>query len=264
MSPELQRIFPALCLLGVLSLLQSLPVLCEVCCPVPDLKNGRITHQRKNSLASNCDYFYGDLLWYSCHGRHHIEASCQADGTWSPETPACDESCSYPPLIAHGRYIQKSSYIFQPKEATYECDEGYTLVGEATLSCSNSRWSAPAPRCKALCPNPEVEHGKVFGDKDQFVESESVTIQCDSGYTVVGPQNITCLESHTWYPEVPKCEWEVPPGCEQVLAGRKLMQCLPRLEDVRMALEMYKLSLEIETLELQREKMRKSTLESSP
>ncbi|XP_053771503.1 apolipoprotein R isoform X2 [Desmodus rotundus] len=201
MSPELQRIFPALCLLGVLSLLQSLPVLC---------------------------------------------------------------GCSYPPLIAHGRYIQKSSYIFQPKEATYECDEGYTLVGEATLSCSNSRWSAPAPRCKALCPNPEVEHGKVFGDKDQFVESESVTIQCDSGYTVVGPQNITCLESHTWYPEVPKCEWEVPPGCEQVLAGRKLMQCLPRLEDVRMALEMYKLSLEIETLELQREKMRKSTLESSP
>ena len=58
------------------------------------------------------------------------------------------QGCSYPPLIAHGRYIQKSSYIFQPKEATYECDEGYTLVGEATLSCSNSRWSAPAPRCK--------------------------------------------------------------------------------------------------------------------
>ena len=41
------------------------------------------------------------------------------------------------------------------------------------------------------------------------------------------------------------------------------MQCLPRLEDVRTALEIYKLSLEIEILELQREKMRKSTLESS-
>lgn len=234
----------------------------EVCCPVPDLKNGRIINQRKNSLSSNCAYFYGDSLWFSCGRRQSVEASCQADGTWSPETPTCGESCSYPPLVAHGRYIQKSSYIFQPKEVQYECDKGYTLVGEATLFCSSSRWSGPAPQCKALCPKPEIEHGKVFGDKDQFVESENVTIECASGYTVVGPQNITCLENHTWYPEVPKCEWEVPPGCEQVLAGRKLMQCLPRPEDVKMALEMYKLSLEIEILELQREE-RKSTLKSS-
>ncbi|XP_045693594.1 apolipoprotein R-like isoform X1 [Phyllostomus hastatus] len=149
------------------------------------------------------------------------------------------------------------SYLFQPKEVKYECDEGYTLVGEATLSCSNSRWSALAPQCKVLCPKPEIEHGKVFGDKDQFVESENITIECTSGYTVVGRQNITCLENHTWYPEVPKCEWEFPSGCEQVLAGRKLMQCLPRPEDVRMALELYKLSLEIELLERETEKERK-------
>ncbi|XP_053523991.1 C4b-binding protein alpha chain-like isoform X2 [Artibeus jamaicensis] len=209
MPPKLQRTFPALCLLGVLFLLQSLPVLCDVCCPVPNLRNGRITSQRKSSLASNCEYFYGDSLSYSCGRRRSVEASCQADGTWSPETPVCEESCSYPPLIAHGRYIEKSSYLFQPKEVKYECDEGYTLVGVATLSCSHSRWSGPAPQCKALCPKPKIEHGKVFGDKDQFVESENVTIKCASGYTVVGHQNITCLENHTWYPEVPKCEWTV-------------------------------------------------------
>ncbi|XP_045693595.1 apolipoprotein R-like isoform X2 [Phyllostomus hastatus] len=112
-------------------------------------------------------------------------------------------------------------------------------------------------RVRVLCPKPEIEHGKVFGDKDQFVESENITIECTSGYTVVGRQNITCLENHTWYPEVPKCEWEFPSGCEQVLAGRKLMQCLPRPEDVRMALELYKLSLEIELLERETEKERK-------
>ncbi|KAF6075123.1 hypothetical protein HJG60_009520 [Phyllostomus discolor] len=257
MFPELQRIFPALCLCGVLFLLQSLPVLCEVCCPVPDLKNGRITTLRKKGLASNCEYFHGDSLWYSCGGRRNVEASCQGDGTWSPETPTCVESCAYPPLIAHGRVIQMPSYFFQPKEVKYECDEGYTLDGEATLSCSSSRWSAPAPQCKALCPKPEIEHGKVFGDKDQFVEYANVTIECTSGYTVVGPQNITCLENRTWYPEVPKCERQFPPGSEKVLGDRKLMPCLPRLEDVRMAREMYKLSLEIERLEREREKARK-------
>lgn len=41
------------------------------------------------------------------------------------------------------------------------------------------------------------------------------------------------------------------------------MQCLPSVEDVKMALEVYKLSLEIELLEVQRDKVRKTTLESS-
>lgn len=39
------------------------------------------------------------------------------------------------------------------------------------------------------------------------------------------------------------------------------MQCLPRPEDMKMAMEIYKLSLEIELLELQRDKERKSALE---
>lgn len=40
-------------------------------------------------------------------------------------------------------------------------------------------------------------------------------------------------------------------GCKQVLTGRKLMQCLPSPEDVKMTLEVYKLSLEIEGLDVQ-------------
>lgn len=39
------------------------------------------------------------------------------------------------------------------------------------------------------------------------------------------------------------------------------MQCLQRPEDMKMAMEIYKLSLEIEILELQRDKERKSALE---
>lgn len=55
----------------------------------------------------------------------------------------------------------------------------------------------------------------------------------------------------------------VPEGCEQVLAGRKIMQCLPSEADVKMALEVYKLSREIELLELQIEKERNSILNCS-
>ncbi|XP_014447346.1 apolipoprotein R-like [Tupaia chinensis] len=165
---------------------------------------------------------------------------------WCPPV-LCD--CKFPPTIAHGHHRDVTRSIFSTKEYAYECDEGYTLVGESRISCSSSVWSALAPECKAVCPKPEIENGKPSVDKDQYAESENVTVECNSGYDVVGSQSITCSEDRTWYPEVPKCEWVFPEGCEQVLAGRKLMQCLPNPEDVKMALEVYKLSLEIERLE---------------
>ncbi|KAF6292407.1 hypothetical protein mRhiFer1_000864 [Rhinolophus ferrumequinum] len=158
----------------------------------------------------------------------------------------CD--CRKSPPITHGSHRDISSLLSFTTVVHYECDEGYVLVGEPQISCRNSQWLSPAPQCKALCLKPEIENGNLSVDKDQYVEPENVTIHCNSGYVVVSSQSITCTENKTWYPEVPKCEWEVHNGCEQVLAGSKLMQCLPNLEDVKMALEVYKLSLEIKRL----------------
>ncbi|XP_028343926.2 apolipoprotein R-like [Physeter macrocephalus] len=165
--------------------------------------------------------------------------------------PCCLCDCNMFPSIAHGSYEDVSSILSFTTVVQYKCDEGYVLVGEEKITCRNSHWSSLVPQCKALCLKPEIKDGTVSLDKDQYVEPENVTVQCDSGYSVVGSPSIICSENGTWYPEVPKCEWEVPTGCEQVLAGRKLMQCLPRPEDVKMALEVYKLSLEIERLEQQ-------------
>nr|XP_012616304.1 apolipoprotein R-like [Microcebus murinus] len=171
----------------------------------------------------------------------------------------CD--CKMPPPIAHGSHEDVSSFLSFTTVMYYECDEGYILVGEPKISCKYSQWLSPAPQCKALCLKPEIENGKLSVDKNQYVEpenvtvedhyieTENVTVQCDAGYGVVGPQTITCSENGTWYPAVPKCEWEAPTGCEKVLTGRKLTQCLPSPEDVKMALEVYKLSLEIRQLE---------------
>ncbi|KAM5201969.1 apolipoprotein R-like [Hipposideros larvatus] len=197
----MQRIFPALYLLGVLSLLQCPPVLC-----------------------------------------------------------GCDD----PPVVANGHYEKVGTYYSRLIRFKYECDKGYVLHGYHMLSCSSSRWSPEVPQCKALCLKPEIEHGKLSVDKQQYIESENVTIQCDSGYGVVGSPNITCSEDRTWYPEVPKCEREVPAGCERVVAGISIMKCLPNVADVKMALEVYKLSLEIERQERERKIRReKSTLDLS-
>ncbi|XP_029421828.1 C4b-binding protein alpha chain-like, partial [Nannospalax galili] len=230
----------------------------KICCPIPNLENIRILQPRKHHPENGCIYFYGDTVSYSCHDKQILSATCRSDGTWDPQISSCHQSCSFPPNIAHGHYTQHST-LFK-YYASYQCDEGYKLVGQAELSCIYSQWSEAAPQCKALCLKPEVENGKLSVDKDQYIEHENVTIHCDAGFTMLGSQNITCSANRTWYPEVPKCEWEGSEGCKQVLKGRELMHCLSSPEDVKMALEVYKLSLEIELLELQRDKLRKSLL----
>ncbi|XP_008062636.1 C4b-binding protein alpha chain-like [Carlito syrichta] len=232
---------------------------CEsVCCPTPDLENIRIINERRY-FTDKCVYAYGDYISYTCdEGYFPIsvgeKSQCHTDGTWKPKMPACEPVCSYPPSIAHGHY--KEVILITPyPEATYECDEGYVLAGFATIYCKSFHWQSSPPQCKALCLKPEIVNGRLSVDKDHYVEPENVIIHCDSGYSVVGPSSITCSENRTWHPEMPRCEWEAPVGCEQVLAGRHLMQCLPSSEEVKMALEVYKLSLEIEQLEQERYKL---------
>ncbi|XP_057585720.1 C4b-binding protein alpha chain [Hippopotamus amphibius kiboko] len=235
----------------------------EVCCPIPELKHGRITQHRR-IMSSNCTYFFEDVVSYICHEKYTSQATCTTDGWWSPRTPECSPDCDSPPAVAHGHHTLDSSiFAFKPSSATYGCDEGYTLVGKNKLSCTSAGWSPAAPQCKALCLKPDIEHGRLSVDKDRYVELEKVTVQCDSGYGLVGSQSITCSEDRTWYPEVPKCEWVYPEGCEQVVKGKKLMQCLQSPEEVKLALEVYKLYLEIQQLELQIDKAKNAT-EYSP
>ncbi|CAO2636745.1 C4b-binding protein alpha chain, partial [Lemmus lemmus] len=229
----------------------------EVCCPVPDPKNVKIIQHMRLSPENGCTYFYKDKVSYKCPDDHISSATCQSDGTWNPQTPSCDQNCNFPPNIAHGHYT-KSTELFRTK-ATYECDKGYRLVGVADISCSFSHWTPAAPQCKALCPKPDIRNGMLAANKDQYVESENVTIQCYSGFALVGSQSITCLENGTWYPEMPKCEQEK--DCENVFAGKKLMRCLSNPNDVKMALEVYKLSREIELLELQIANAKQTILE---
>ncbi|XP_016047209.2 C4b-binding protein alpha chain isoform X1 [Erinaceus europaeus] len=218
----------------------------EVCCPEPELENGRITGSRRS--GSLCHYRAGDSISYTCYEMYSFEAHCTQNGRWNPDMPTCEaHSCNFPPAIAHGRH--KRSRHFFVTRVIYECDQGYSLVGPEELTCGNSGWPKTLPQCKAQCLKPVIPHGAMSPEKAQYQEPEVVDVRCDAGYQLVGPQTISCSENRTWSPQLPRCEWEMPVGCEQVLAGQRLLQCLPDREEVRLALEVYKLSLEIRRLE---------------
>ncbi|XP_055275928.1 apolipoprotein R-like [Moschus berezovskii] len=164
------------------------------------------------------------------------------------------QGCSSPPEIKHGHFTYIKKGILRTDVVEYECQEGYTLVGEARISCTFFDWSPPAPQCKALCPKPEISNGRVSVEKDQYVSPETVTVRCDPGYRMVGSQNIFCSEDKSWSPDVPKCEKVGAEVCEAVLKGQNLLKCLPNAWEAKEALELHKLSLEIKKLEQERSK----------
>ena len=66
-----------------------------VCCPTPELEIMRITSERTD-FPDRCEYAYGHSVSYTCDkGYYPVSpdgmSSCQADGTWKPEMPACKQ-----------------------------------------------------------------------------------------------------------------------------------------------------------------------------
>ncbi|XP_037593316.1 zona pellucida sperm-binding protein 3 receptor-like [Cebus imitator] len=238
------------------------------CINLPDISYA--SWERNDYNLSDQEIFeIGTELKYLCKPGYRpvldepLTVTCQENLTWTFSNE-CERVCCPTPDLENIRIINERKY-FTGRCAyaygdyiLYMCDEGYypISVGGKSSCHTDGTWKPKIPACEpALCLKPEIVNGRLSVDKDQYVEPENVTIQCDSGYGLVGPKSITCSEERTWYPEVPRCEWEVSEGCEQVLTGRKLMQCLPSPEDVKMALEVYKLSLEIEQLEKERDKL---------
>ncbi|XP_036609753.1 C4b-binding protein alpha chain [Trichosurus vulpecula] len=228
---------------------------CEkICCPTPVI-DGKILR-----FNNDCRYLAGSSISYYCKSSRR-ESKCQENGTWRPEISSCEKEekdvCTSPKAIANGNYTKTySAWYNNEVHVDYTCNDGYVLIGKAKITCKNSKWSHPFPQCQALCPKPEISNGKLSSEKIQYRGNENAEVQCSPGYYLVGPQIITCSENKSWIPEVPKCEWEFPEGCEKVSAGYKLMQCLPNAQDVKLALEIHKLSLEIEMLELEISKKR--------
>uniref|UniRef100_A0A8C4MKP7 Sushi domain-containing protein n=1 Tax=Equus asinus asinus TaxID=83772 RepID=A0A8C4MKP7_EQUAS len=176
-------------------------------------------------------YTYKDTIVFGCKKGYILTGSsliyCEADDNWDPPPPVCELSDKDDILIP--------SY----SEAAYDCQGGSDPAGEENVLCKSSCWLPSPPQCKATtCMKPEIKNGKLSEDKDEYVTPENVAIQCDPGYSLVGSQSIRCSEKRTWDPEVPKCEWL------NVLPGRHIMQCLPSPQDVKMALQVIKVSLD--------------------
>eukprot|EP00066_Takifugu_rubripes_P028323 XP_011617589.1 PREDICTED: complement decay-accelerating factor-like isoform X2 [Takifugu rubripes] len=85
---------------------------------------------------------------------------CSLNGQWTPGIPKCTAvTCSPPPTITSGTFSpQKPLYQYQ-EMVEYSCDQGFTLSGSKSLSCSlDGTFNGSPPTCSSP-PSPIVVVG---------------------------------------------------------------------------------------------------------
>ncbi|XP_073243400.1 CUB and sushi domain-containing protein 1-like [Porites lutea] len=153
-------------------------------------------------------YVYGGSVKFVCDKNYTLVGTdviyCQANRSWSSFVPRCLANCRSPGVLNNGLKIGKN--YTHGKTVRYSCNLGYTLEGEAKLTCVDGRWNTTTPKCKAVeCGNPgKPTNGKQIVRKG-YVYGGSVKFVCDENYTVVGADVMFCQANKSWSSSVPRC-----------------------------------------------------------
>ncbi|PKU44337.1 von willebrand factor type egf and pentraxin domain-containing protein 1 [Limosa lapponica baueri] len=155
-------------------------------------------------------YNYKDVVLYKCDSGYelqgHAERTCQEDKLWNGTMPVCRRvSCGPPDMIENGS-VEGEEFLLG-SEVFYSCDPGFELQGPSRRICHvDKKWSPSAPSCTRITcgMHPSIEKAEAISTGSTY--RSNVTFVCNSGYHLVGPQNITCLANGSWSKPLPSCE----------------------------------------------------------
>ncbi len=160
---------------------------------------------------------FGETLTIACAEGFELvgrnQYLCQANGTFGDIEAECVKITCPSAHIRHG-LINGSKDMLHQSSHDYgttldiSCEEGHTIQGLSVVTCTGSgTWEPPFPQCKPVqCPRPSIENSDLTVDERELVYERNLTIECITGYKVMGAETLTCTSNGTWYPNVPKCE----------------------------------------------------------
>ncbi|XP_067863592.1 sushi, von Willebrand factor type A, EGF and pentraxin domain-containing protein 1-like isoform X2 [Heptranchias perlo] len=186
---------------------------CEsiTCDDLPAIRNGR------TPLPLDTEHWeYGMIAKYSCIGDYLLIGAdklvCTVTGKWDKDPPTCKVvRCHRPELIANGRIVAGFGPIYKYQETiTFHCNEGYEMVGNSVIECSeNNTFVPPPPTCRPFvrCHRPElIVNGRIVaGFGPTYKYRETITYRCNEGYEMIGNSVIECSEIDTFVPPPPTC-----------------------------------------------------------
>uniref|UniRef100_A0A8C9L882 Sushi domain-containing protein n=1 Tax=Pavo cristatus TaxID=9049 RepID=A0A8C9L882_PAVCR len=135
--------------------------------------------------------------------------------------------CPSPPNIHGGNHDSQDVEVFLPGMAVnYSCDPGYSLMGEASIYCTESgNWSLPTPQCEGSCGAPPrlsyAELAKEHQNMTAFPVGSTVRYACRPGFMrhPIALPALTCLKNHTWSDVRAFCKSEYCENPPNILHG---------------------------------------------
>lgn len=151
----------------------SLPTCLETFCPMLKSLGPHLSFVEYNSS-------FGGRAVFQCAWGYRLVGSpgleCEHDGQWSGEVPICSPIYCPDPLVPekgrlliepsskHGKYTVGDLMI-------YDCEDGYDIVGESSIVCTeNGYWSHPPPFC--LLPSVIKKADTIFIENITLVHVE--------------------------------------------------------------------------------------------
>lgn len=163
------------------------------CGPPPIIPNAFINGSSstlENAIKYTC------LTGYVMQGKSDLV--CTEEGKWSKPYPICQLlSCRPPPIIPNA-VITGSAYTFG-SVVEYRCEDGYIMDGDmVTKSClEDGSWSTEEITCVPRKCKLQSDTVKIKADYDI---NKTVTVICQTGYTLSGPSTSTCMTDGNWLP----------------------------------------------------------------
>ncbi|XP_070561809.1 uncharacterized protein [Ptychodera flava] len=158
------------------------------------------------SVIGSPPYFDDATVTFVCDSGFSLvgveEISC-GDGEWSNIPPQCFVVCPDVEDPINGNSVGSAPY-FNDETITFSCMDGLQLIGSVIITCHNGSWSDDSPQCGATCQQPASPvNGRVNGSPP-YDDGVIVTYDCDSGFSLVGFQNSTCVNG-SWTAKPPEC-----------------------------------------------------------
>ncbi len=87
------------------------------------------------------------------------------------------------PLPPHNGRLLDSGRFFVGHTVQYVCDDGFVLIGEPVIRCTEEGiWSHATPFCKRACRFPgDPGHGRITPVKFLYEIGDRILVQCNPG-----------------------------------------------------------------------------------
>jgi CUB/sushi domain-containing protein len=168
-------------------------------CQQGDASNCPTLQPPDNGNIDTTDTDVGAVVTITCNPGYTLTGSsrltCLATGAWDPAMPTCTGHC--PTLNLPDHLNADSNDTTVNTVVLFTCDSGYHIEGSNTMTCLiTRRWSVSLPACQqgdaSNCPALQPPANGNIDITDTAVGTV-VTITCNSGYTLTGSSQLTCL-----------------------------------------------------------------------